>query len=107
MYHNGTDKRCSPYHSVACSDDSDTCDRILCDAVCIADNRKYTPLDDMIRQKVVSTMADAATSAVSGGDSYSDKGGLTEEAVKRYLRQQESVKKIGKLRYLYSRYCKW
>ena len=43
---------------------------------------KYTPLDDMIRQKVVSTMADAATSAVSGGDSYSDKGGLTEEAVK-------------------------
>lgn len=55
---------------------------------------KYTPLDDMIRQKVVSTMADAATSAVSGGDSYSDKGGLTEEAVKRYLRQQESVKKI-------------
>ena len=41
---------------------------------------KYTPLDDMIRQKVVSTMADAATSAVSGGDSYSDKGGLTEEA---------------------------
>ena len=33
---------------------------------------KYTPLDDMIRQKVVSTMADAATSAVSGGDSYSD-----------------------------------
>ena len=44
---------------------------------------KYTPLDDMIRQKVVSTMADAATSAVSGGDSYSDKGGLTEEAVKK------------------------
>ena len=55
---------------------------------------KYTPLDDMIRQKVVSTMADAATSAVSGGDSYSDKGGLTEEAVKKgTLRQQESVKK--------------
>ena len=42
---------------------------------------KYTPLDDMIRQKVVSTMADAATSAVSGGDSYSDKGGLTEDIV--------------------------
>lgn len=58
---------------------------------------KYTPLDDMIRQKVVSTMADAATSAVSGGDSYSDKGGLTEEAVKRYLRQQESVKKNWKV----------
>ena len=38
---------------------------------------KYTPLDDMIRQKVVSTMADAATSAVSGGDSYSDKGGIS------------------------------
>lgn len=86
MYHNGTDKRCSPYHSVACSDDSDTCDRILCDAVCIADNRKYTLADDMIRQKVVSTMADAATSAVSGGDSYSDKGGLTEEAVKKVLK---------------------
>ena len=47
---------------------------------------KYTPLDDMIRQKVVSTMADAATSAVSGGDSYSDKGGLTEEAVKKVLK---------------------
>lgn len=28
---------------VACSDDSDTCDRILCDAVCIADNRKIYP----------------------------------------------------------------
>ena len=41
---------------------------------------KYTPLDDMIRQKVVSTMADAATSA------YSDKGGLTEEAVKKVLK---------------------
>ena len=47
---------------------------------------KYTPLDDMIRQKVVSTMADAAKSAVSGGDSYSDKGGLTEEAVKKVLK---------------------
>lgn len=47
---------------------------------------KYTPLDDMIRQKVVSTMADAATSAISGGDSYSDKGGLTEEAVKKVLK---------------------
>ena len=52
MYHNRTDKRCSPYHSVACSDDSIYFDRILCDAICIADNRKNIPRwMIMIRQK--------------------------------------------------------
>ena len=35
---------------------------------------KYTPLDDMIKQKVVSTMADAATSAITGGGTVSGQG---------------------------------
>ena len=46
---------------------------------------KYTPLDDMIKQKVVSTMADAATSAITGGDTASGQG-LNEAAVKKALK---------------------
>ena len=46
---------------------------------------KYTPLDDMIKQKVVSTMADAATSAITGGDTVSGQG-LNEAAVKKALK---------------------
>lgn len=48
---------------------------------------KYTPLDDMIKQKVVSTMADAATSAITGGSASSGKeSGLTEETVRKALK---------------------
>ena len=46
---------------------------------------KYTPLDDMIKQKVVSTMADAATSAITGGGTVSGQG-LNEAAVKKALK---------------------
>ena len=46
---------------------------------------KYTPLDDMIKQKVVSTMTDAATSAITGGGTVSGQG-LNEAAVKKALK---------------------
>lgn len=46
---------------------------------------KYTPLDDMIKQKVVSTMADVATSTITGGSDASGQG-LSEDAVKKALK---------------------
>lgn len=61
---------------------------------------KYTPLDDMISQKVISTMADVATSAITGGDGSSGQGsGLNEEAVRKALKAagvgEEKLKKYG------------
>lgn len=61
---------------------------------------KYTPLDDMIKQKVVSTMADAATSAITGGDNSSEENsGLTEETVKKALKAagvgEDTLKQYG------------
>lgn len=61
---------------------------------------KYTPLDDMIKQKVVSTMADVATTALTGGDGTSGQSsGLTEETVKKALKaagvSEETLNKYG------------
>lgn len=46
---------------------------------------KYTPLDNMIKQKVVSTVTDVAASAITGGEGTSGTG-LTEETVKKALK---------------------
>lgn len=61
---------------------------------------KYTPLDDMIKQKVISTMADVATSAITGGDTAGEENsGLTEDAVKKVLKaagvSEETLKSYG------------
>lgn len=61
---------------------------------------KYTPLDDMISQKVVSTMADVAASAITGGDNASGQSnGLNEAAVKKALKaagvSEETLNKYG------------
>ena len=61
---------------------------------------KYTPLDDMIQQKVISTMADVATSAITGGDTAGEENsGLTEDAVKKVLKaagvSEETLKNYG------------
>ena len=61
---------------------------------------KYTPLDDMINQKVVSTMADVAASAITGGDNASGQSnGLNEAAVKKALKaagvSEETLNKYG------------
>lgn len=54
---------------------------------------KYTPVDDVIKEKVADAMADAAASIISGGDEKNDgeddeqnNSGLTEEAVKKVLK---------------------
>ena len=47
---------------------------------------KYTPMDEMITEKVASAMADAAASAITDGGSSQNETGLTEEAVKKVLR---------------------
>lgn len=67
---------------------------------------KYTPVDDMIKEKVAGAMADAATSIISGddekdvdGDSSQSNSGLTEEAVKKVLKaagiDESALKKLG------------
>lgn len=67
---------------------------------------KYTPVDDMIKEKVAGAMADAATSIISGddekdvdGDSSQSNSGLTDEAVKKVLKaagiDESALKKLG------------
>lgn len=67
---------------------------------------KYTPVDDMIKEKVAGAMADAATSIISGdeekdvdGDSAQSNSGLTDEAVKKVLKaagiDESALKKLG------------
>lgn len=61
---------------------------------------KYTPLDEMISQKVVSTMADVAVSAVTGGDDASGQSsGLNEAAVRKALKaagvSEDTLQKYG------------
>ena len=61
---------------------------------------KYTPLDEMISQKVGSTMADVAVSAVTGGDNASGQSsGLNEATVKKALKaagvSEDTLQKYG------------
>lgn len=67
---------------------------------------KYTPVDDMITEKVTGAMADAAASIISGDDEKNDgeddaqnNSGLTEEAVKKVLKaagiDESTLNKLG------------
>lgn len=61
---------------------------------------KYTPLDDMIKQKVISTAADVAVSTITGGNGEAEQGtGLTEETVKKALKaagvDEDTLSKYG------------
>ena len=67
---------------------------------------KYTPVDDMITEKVTGAMADAAASIRSGDDEKNDgeddaqnNSGLTEEAVKKVLKaagiDESTLNKLG------------
>ena len=60
---------------------------------------KYTPMDDMITEKVASAIADAATSAITGDDSSQNSNGLTKEAVKKVLKaagiDESTLDKLG------------
>lgn len=67
---------------------------------------KYTPVDDMITEKVTGAMADAAASIIGGDDEKNDgeddaqnNSGLTEEAVKKVLKaagiDESTLNKLG------------
>lgn len=60
---------------------------------------KYTPIDDVITEKVASGIADAAASAITGEESLQNSSGLTEEAVKKVLKaagiDEDTLSKLG------------
>lgn len=60
---------------------------------------KHTPLDDMIKGQVTSTMAKAATSQLTGGSSDKGETGITAENVKKALKaagvSEEQLKSYG------------
>ena len=60
---------------------------------------KYTPIDDVITEKVASGIADAAASAITGEESSQNSSGLTEEAVKKVLKaagiDEDTLSKLG------------
>lgn len=60
---------------------------------------KYTPIDDVITEKVASGIADAAASAITGDGSSQNSSGLTEEAVKKVLKaagiDEDTLNKLG------------
>lgn len=64
--------------------------------------KSYTPMDDMIKDKVNTTMTDAATSYLMGSEEDGQEGasrGLTEEAVKKALKaagvSEEQLEEYG------------
>ena len=85
LYHNGTGQRCNPDYGIVDRNNCHVCDCFFATPYVSQAVEKYTPLDDMIKQKVVSTMADAATSAITGGGTVSGQG-LNEAAVKKALK---------------------
>lgn len=60
---------------------------------------KYTPIDDVITEKVASGIADAAASAITGEEGSQNSRGLTEEAVKKVLKaagiDEDTLSKLG------------
>lgn len=82
LYHNGTGQRCNPVMVSLIATIVTFVIVFFATPYVSQAVEKYTPLDDMIKQKVVSTMADAATSAITGGDTASGQG-LMKPAVKK------------------------